>query len=108
MWKKYFKVINIVPGRVLIHGHGIVDFSRDDLPLEFVKNLYEDDCRYLDITSEGKEVIYNIKPATSKKTVKKEETYSIDVPDISEHNDDEIKSTSPKIRKKRNRKKPVD
>lgn len=62
MWQKYFKVINIVPGRVVVPGHGTIDFSRSDLPLEMVKELYENDFPYLDITEEGKEVIYNIVP----------------------------------------------
>jgi len=62
MWQKYFKVVKIVPGRVVIPGHGTVDFSSEDLPLELIKELYENDLPYLDITPQGKEVIYNIKP----------------------------------------------
>ena len=62
MWQKYFKVVKIVPGRVVIPGHGTVDFSNENLPLELIKELYENDLPYLDITPEGKEVIYNIKP----------------------------------------------
>jgi hypothetical protein len=62
MWKKYFKVIKIVPGRVIIPGHGTVDFSREDLPLELIKELYENDFPYLEITDQGKEIVYNIKP----------------------------------------------
>ena len=51
-----------MPGRVVVPGRGTIDFSRPDLPLEMVKELYESDFQYLDITEEGKEVIYNIVP----------------------------------------------
>ena len=61
MWKKYFKVVGIVPGPVIIYGFGTVDFSRDDLPVELCKQLFEADSRYLKITPEGKEKLYGIK-----------------------------------------------
>ena len=43
MWKDYFKMIKLVPGRVVISGHGTIDFSRDDIPVELIKQLYEND-----------------------------------------------------------------
>ena len=52
-----------MPGRVVVPGRGTIDFSRPDVPLEMVRELYENDFPYLDITEEGKEVIYDIKKA---------------------------------------------
>lgn len=65
MWKRYFKVVEIVPGPVIIQGVGQVDFSSDDLDVDFCKKLYENDCRYLQITAEGKKQLYNINPKTT-------------------------------------------
>lgn len=66
-----------MPGRVVVPGRGTIDFSRPDVPLEMVRELYENDFPYLDITEEGKEVIYDIKKASpnpSKRGEKEEET----------------------------------
>lgn len=60
MWKKYFRVVKILPGRVVTPGHGELDFSRDDLPVEIVQQLYEEDFQYLEITEEGKKELYGI------------------------------------------------
>jgi len=49
-----------VPGRIVIPGHGTIDFSRGDLPLELIKELYEKDFPYLEITPQGKREIYNV------------------------------------------------
>lgn len=62
MWKKYFKVVNIVPGPVIIYDFGTVDFSSDNLSVELCKQLYENDCRYLQITDEGKKALYGVVP----------------------------------------------
>lgn len=83
MWKKYFNVVNIVPGPVIVQGFGTVDFSREDLPVELCTKLYEADCRYLEITTEGKADLFGIKPekkvsvktkSTTKKRRKKSNT----------------------------------
>jgi len=66
MWKNYFKMIKLVPGRVVVPGHGTIDFSRDDLPVEIIQKLYEEDFPYLELTPEGKKEIYGIKEKTSK------------------------------------------
>jgi hypothetical protein len=68
MWKDYFKMIKLVPGRVVISGHGTVDFSRDDIPVELIKELYENDFPYLELTSRGKEKLYGFKKDTPKST----------------------------------------
>lgn len=59
MWRKYFKVKGLVPGRVVIPGYGTIDFS-GNVPVETCKALYEDDFQYLEITDEGKQVLYGI------------------------------------------------
>jgi hypothetical protein len=60
MWRKYFKVINIVPGPVIISGHGTVDFSKDNLSIDLLKSLYEKKSRFIEITPLGKEKLYGI------------------------------------------------
>ena len=66
MWKDYFKMIKLVPGRVVVPGHGTIDFARDDLPLKLVQQLYEDDFPYLQLTPEGEQKLYGIKTKTAK------------------------------------------
>jgi len=71
MWKRYFKVVEIVPGPVIIQGVGTVDFSRDDLDVKLCKKLYENDCRYLQLTPEGKKQLYNIEQKSTTTSKKK-------------------------------------
>jgi hypothetical protein len=61
MWRKYFILKNYVPGKVIVHGFGELDFS-GDVPVETCKKLYENDWPNLDITPEGEKVLYGIKP----------------------------------------------
>ena len=63
MWKLYFNFIKLKPGRVITSLCGEIDFSRDNIPIEIVKKLYESDFPYLEITEEGKKVLYGIEPA---------------------------------------------
>jgi hypothetical protein len=58
MWKKYFKFIKLKPGRVVTALLGEIDFSRDDIPLEKIKMLYEKDFPYLELTKEGEKELY--------------------------------------------------
>ncbi len=60
MWRKYFKLVGLVPGPVIVQRFGTIDFS-GDVPVETCKKLYEQDFRYLEITDEGKEKLYGIK-----------------------------------------------
>lgn len=60
MWTKYFKVVKIRRGRVLTPRHGEIDFSRDNIPVEICKELFEEDFPYLEITEEGKRELYGI------------------------------------------------
>jgi hypothetical protein len=74
MWRKYFKVIKIVPGVVIVPGHGRIDFSKDNISVEVCKNLFESDFPYLAITAEGRDFLYGTaikdKPLIKTKTVK--------------------------------------
>lgn len=64
MWKKYFKVIKVRPGRILTSSHGELDFSADNISIEICQQLYEDDFPYLEITEEGKRELYGIEQVT--------------------------------------------
>lgn len=59
-WTKYFKFIKLKRGRVVTRRFGLIDFSRDDLPIETLKALYEEDFPYLAITPEGEKILYGI------------------------------------------------
>ena len=62
MWRKYFKFIKLVPGKVVVPKHGTIDFSKDNLSLDLLKTLYEKKFPYLEITPEGKQKFYGIEP----------------------------------------------
>jgi len=74
MWKKYFKVVKLVPGEVVVPGYGTIDFSKDNISVEVCQKLFESDFPYLDITSEGRDFLYGTttehKPIIKIKTVK--------------------------------------
>lgn len=73
MWKKYFKVVKLVPGEVVVPGYGIIDFSKDNISVEVCQNLIESDFPYLAITEEGKNFLYGepVKATVSKKAMLK-------------------------------------
>ena len=60
MWKRYFNFVKLVPGKVFVPKFGTIDFSRDNLPLDLLKTLYESKFRYLEITPKGKKKLYEI------------------------------------------------
>lgn len=60
MWKEYFTFIKLKPGRVVTTLFGEIDFSRDNIPLEKIVQLYENDFPYLQITEKGKQLIYGL------------------------------------------------
>lgn len=67
MWREYFKLVKLIPGRVIIHGFGDIDFSSSKLSIETCKKLFEADSPYLEITDKGKEVLYGKKPEKPKR-----------------------------------------
>lgn len=58
MWKKYFKVVKLVPGEVVVPGFGTLDFSKDNISVKVCQKLFESDFPYLAITEEGKDFLY--------------------------------------------------
>jgi hypothetical protein len=47
MWTDKYKVVGIVPGRVIIPKFGVVDFSDEKLPIELMDKLYKAGCSHL-------------------------------------------------------------
>ena len=60
MWTQYFNFIKLRRGRVIVPFHGEIDFSRDDIPLEICKELFEKGFPYLELTELGKNELYGI------------------------------------------------
>ena len=71
MWHEYFKLKNIAPGKVVTPKFGTLDFSKDNIPVETCKALFDSDFPYLELTEEGKSALYEIKPKTKKHSSKK-------------------------------------
>lgn len=59
MWQKYFKVIRIVPGRVVVPGTGTIDLRMENIPVELCKKLYDSGFPYLELTDLDREELYN-------------------------------------------------
>ena len=51
MWTDYFNFIKLRRGRVITPSHGEIDFSRDDIPVQTCKELYEKGFPYLELTA---------------------------------------------------------
>ena len=62
MWTDYFRFIKLRRGRVIVPIHGEIDFSRDDIPVEICKELFESEFPYLELTELGKKQLYEIEP----------------------------------------------
>jgi hypothetical protein len=58
MWTEYFNFIKLRRGRVIVPFHGEIDFSRDDIPLEICKELFDKGFPYLELTEIGKQELY--------------------------------------------------
>lgn len=59
MWRRYFK-LKLVPGVVITQRYGRLDFRQDDLSVHMLQQLYEEDFPYLELTTEGKRVLYGV------------------------------------------------
>jgi hypothetical protein len=46
-WKDQYRVVGIVPGKVITRQCGEIDFSSDKIPVEIIEKLYKSGCRYL-------------------------------------------------------------
>lgn len=71
MWRKYYKLVKLVPGKVIVPGLGMIDFRRDDLSVDLCKTLFESDFEYLEITPLGEAEIYGIKVQATSQTLSK-------------------------------------
>lgn len=60
MDQHYFNFIKLRRGRVIVPFHGEIDFSRDDIPVETCKELFEKGFPYLELTEFGKSELYEI------------------------------------------------
>ena len=60
MWRDYFKLIRLKPGKVITFLCGEVDFSKPNLSLEVLKKLWESDFPYLQITELGEKELYGV------------------------------------------------
>jgi len=62
MWTQYFNFIKLRRGRVIVPVHGEIDFSRDDIPIEICKELFDKGFPYLELTELAKKELLNIAP----------------------------------------------
>lgn len=94
MWRKYFKLKGLVPGRVVTQRFGALDFS-GKVSVETCKALYEDDFPYLEITEKGKQELYESEVEAS------DPVFEL-LPDASE-NPEKLKVSKPLKRTKQKR-----
>ncbi len=59
MWRKYFK-LKLVPGVVITQKFGKIDFRNDNISVDMLKELYESDFPYLDLTDQGRALFYGL------------------------------------------------
>lgn len=60
MWTKYFNFIKLRRGRVITPTHGEIDFSREDIPVEICKELFDKGFPYLELTELGEQELFGI------------------------------------------------
>ena len=73
IWPDCFKLIKVLPGRIVTPRFGTLDFSDPNLPVEKVQAMFEDDFPYLQITPLGMDAHYPV-PPLAKLPSKKVET----------------------------------
>ncbi len=81
MWRRLFR-FRMVPG-VMIHPRfGRIDFRRDDLDVGMLRQIVEEGCYYLELTTEGQKEFYGaeipeiIEQVTDQKRVKRRKEIS--------------------------------
>lgn len=62
MWTVYFRFIKLRRGKVITHSHGEIDFSRDDIPVEICKELFDNGFPYLELTESGIQKYFPVVP----------------------------------------------
>lgn len=58
IWTDYFTLVGVLPGRIVVPGHGTLDFSDTSLPVEKIRTLFEIGFPYLKVTPLGKDTFY--------------------------------------------------
>jgi len=71
MWRAYFRLKNIIPGRVHFARQGMIDFRQDDLDLQVLLGLVREGSLYLELTPEGEEFFQAKTPPQSKQANKR-------------------------------------
>lgn len=105
MWTRFFKLKKITPGEVHTRLLGVIDFANPDLPVEKVQKLYENDSPYLEITPEGRRVLYGDHSKDDAPVIEKSDkaksdfTISKPKPEIVKSPDQSKKKTVRKTRK---------
>ena len=61
-WRDYFKPTDKCPARLYIRRGVVLDFSRADIPVEEIEDLFERGLPYFELTAKGKEKLYGINP----------------------------------------------
>jgi hypothetical protein len=81
MWRRFFR-FRMVPG-VMIHPRfGKIDFRRDDLDMEMLRQIVEAGSYYLELTKEGQKEFYGVEiqerigEVTDQKRVRKKKEVS--------------------------------
>lgn len=87
MWTNHFRVVKIVPGRVVTHSHGTIDFSKPNLDPKVLLELYESGFQYIDLTPEGLEYYYGVNQSAPNNDLSSAENEIVDRLDM-ENGDD--------------------
>ena len=58
MWRKYFKIKGIRPGKVVFPGFGTIDFTNNNIDVDLLRRIFEADMPYLEMTLEGMDYFY--------------------------------------------------
>jgi hypothetical protein len=97
MWRKYFIVVKVVPGRIKTPRHGLIDLSSDNLSIETLKELYEEDWPYIEITAAGRNFLYGTpQPVPEQQPAPEPDEAPLEEPEPDIEPEPEIPAASPK------------
>jgi hypothetical protein len=68
-WQEYFIVKGIHPGRVVTHRYGTLDLRRKEIPINIIKELFDQGFPYLKLTEKGEAELYTQSKETDSKTL---------------------------------------
>ena len=58
MWQDYFTLVKLVPGKVSVYKHGVIDFRNTKIPVPLCKKLFDEGFPYLELTKKGKQKFF--------------------------------------------------